>query len=143
MCTVSLSKREIADLVVTAVEGGIGYWAREIEYVERDDHGEWQVMSDERRKSFGNPAYDAPELWENDRRGIRITTDYDEDQEMILRPLTESSIQKAFKYQPPKRKGTSNNWFPKMIRLIIEGQYDASDADTIVQIAVMDEVVYG
>jgi len=142
-CPCTLSKRDMADLAVTALEGGIGYWAGEIEYVERDSNGDWQTMSDERRQSFGNPAYDAEEFWHNDSRGIQISTQYDEDQDVIKRPLTLSSIRKAFKYQPPQRRGGSKNWFPKLCKTLLNpGEYDCSDADTIVQIAVMDEVVY-
>jgi len=144
MCVCMLSKRDMADLAVTAMEGGISYWCSEFEYVERDDQGGWQVMSDERRQSFSSPAYDAEDFWEGDKRGIRLTTQYDEDSDVVLRPLTASSIRKAFKYQPPKNKYPSKNWFPKLCKLLhSSGDYDADDADTIVQIAVMDEVVYG
>jgi hypothetical protein len=138
-----LDKRGLADLVVTAIEGGISYWCDEIEYVERDDKGEWQVMSTERRESFGNPAYDSPELWEGDKRGLKLTSRYPDDQDAILRPLTASSIRKAFKYQPPKNKYTSPNWFKKVVAEFARDNADAGDADVIVQVAVMDEVVYG
>lgn len=139
-----LTQQDMAELAVTAIEGGIDYWCDRIEYVERDDRGEWVPMSDERRTSIGNPAYAEAELWDGDRMGVMLYTQYPEDQSEILRPLTASSIRKAFKYQPPKNRHQSKNWFPKLCRLLHEpGQYDAGDADLIVQIAVMDSVVYG
>jgi len=139
-----MSKRDMADLAVTAIEGGIGYWCDKIEYVQRDAHGEWQPMTEETLSAFDEPRYDDENFWEGDIRGVLLSTQYPEDADVIKRPLTASSIRKAFKYQPKHNKYSSKNWFPKLCKLLHKpGDYDCGDADTIVQIAVMDEVVYG
>jgi hypothetical protein len=54
-----------------------------------------------------------------------------------------SAIKKALHYQPPKRKGESNNWYRKVVDRLLSEDYDAGDADALVQVAVFGELVYG
>ena len=143
MSTCMLSKRDIADLATGAIEGGISYWCSELQYIQRDENGEWQPMTQAQLDQYTEPRYDDPEFWEGDKRGVMLTSMYDEDAGIMKRPLTASSLRGAFKYQPKHNKWQSDNWFPKLCKLLHKpGDYDAGDADTIVQIAVMGEVVY-
>ena len=138
-----LSKRGIADLAVTAIEGGINYWCNLVYPVERDGHGEWINITKDRMEQFDSPAYDDPNFWKADQRGYLMVPVNDEDRDLVKRPLTANSLRGAFKHQPKQVNGQSNNWFGKLCKTLHNpGQYDAGDADTIVQIAVMDEVVY-
>lgn len=141
---VTVTDELIADWVVTAFEGGILYWAAEVYCVERDEHGEWKGTPTERYKSFmkgGCGPYTNPDFWDNDKRGYRI---YDINEEAwIPKVLTLAGLLKALKYQPKRVKGQSNNWFKKVVRRLVNEDYDADDADILVQIAVFNEVVYG
>jgi len=141
---VTVTDELIAEWVITAFEGGMTYWADEVECVERDANGDWQGLPTERYESFkldGCGPYTNPEFWENDSRGYRIYDLYEE--AWIPKVLTLASLLKALKHQPKQVKGQSNNWFKKVVRSLCNEQYDAGDADILVQVAVFNEVVYG
>ena len=134
----------IADWAITAMEGGLGYWCDTARAVERDDHGDWQELKGERRDEFvvdGVGPYACPEFWYADSRGYQLYDPYEE--EWVPKVLTLAGMLKALKHQPKLRKGVSDNWFRKVVDRLISEQYDAVDADTLVQIAVFNEVVYG
>ena len=140
----AVSDKLIADWAITALEGGIGYWCDSAECVERDDHGNWQPLIHEGYSAFvvdGVGPYANPEFWDNDKRGYRLHDEYEESS--IDKVLTLSAMLKALQHQPPSRKGVSDNWMRKVVDRLLSEQYDAEDADTLVQIAVFKEVVYG
>jgi len=134
----------IADAVSTAFEGGITHWCGEAVAVERDNHGEWQIATTALFNSLigenSGPLYSIPEFWDNDKRGYRLTNDQGDE---IKKVLTLSAIRNALQYQPPNQKGISNNWFRKIVDRTVSEDYDADDADILVQIAVFNELVYG
>lgn len=139
----------IADIVITAFEGGSVYWCEGAQAVERDENGDWYEMIGEQYTQYqidGVGAYANPEFWENDKRGYRLTTDEGEE---IKKVLTLASLLKALRWQQPKptpaekRLGSSSNWFRKLVDRVVAEDYDAGDADTLVQVAVFNEVVYG
>jgi len=145
-----ITDRRIADIVVTAFEGGSSYWCSKAEPVERDDNGEWQLISAARFEVLGGghePMYDNPEYWDNDKRGYRLYDEYDEI--VIPKVLTLAGIIKALQWQQPKptpkekQYGINPNWYRKVVDRIKDEEYDAADADAVVQIAVFNEVVYG
>jgi len=139
-----ISDELIADWAVTAFEGGITYWCDRAEAVERDKNGQWVNMNHQRLQEFehdGYPVYAAPEFWENDCRGYKLYDPYE--QRFCDKVLTLAGMLKALKHQPPHRKGISDNWFRKVVARLIGEDYDSEDADTLVQIAVFNEVVYG
>ncbi len=141
---VTVTDELIAEWVITAFEGGTSYWASEAECVERDEHGKWQGIPTERYQSFmkdGCGPYTNPEFWENDSRGYALYDQYEE--AWIPKVLTLAALLKALKHQPKQVKGQSNNWFRKVVRRLVSEDYDAEDADILVQIAVFNEVVYG
>ena len=134
----------ISDWIITAFEGGITYWCNNVECVERDGDGQWKGLPHERYESFkkdGCGPYANPEFWENDSRGYQLLPD-DED-EPVSKVLTLAALLRALKHQPKQVKGQSDNWFRKVITRLIGEDYDAGDADTLVQVAVFNEVVYG
>lgn len=139
-----LTQSDIADIVITAFEGGINYWSGGCKPVKRDEKGQWVDISDreyEALKIDGCGAYANPEFWVNDSRGYMM---WDAGEEAwIPKVLTASAIVKAFNYQPPKNKYATPNWFRKVCDRVFREQYDASDADVLVQVAVFNELVYG
>ena len=139
----TINDQVIADIVITAFEGGITYWCNNVVPMERDDHGDWYEMIGEQYTQYqrdGVGAYATPEFWHNDSRGYRLI---DDEEGEIKKVLTASAIVKALHYQPPKVNGQSNNWYRKVVDLILAEEYDAGDADVVVQIAVLGELVYG
>jgi hypothetical protein len=135
---------DIADIVITAMEGGSVYWCDKAEAVARDEHGDWQPIEGDQYDSFvvdGVGPYANPEFWDNDKRGYKMHDEYDE--AWIPKVLTLSALLKATQYQPPHNKHQSDNWFRKVVDSVITGDFDAGDADTLVQVAVFGEVVYG
>lgn len=140
-----VTQKDIAYWVITAFEGGSTYWCDSAEAVARDKNGEWQALTGDAYDQYvenGIGPYANPEFWENGLRGYRL---YDPCEEAwVPTVLTMASIRHALNnYQPPKKRGISQNWFRKVVDRLIDEDYDAGDADTIVQIAVFGEVVYG
>jgi len=144
------SDREYTDMdvaywVITAFEGGSSYWCNKAEAVKRDQDGKWvRILGDDYDQWLcedGVSPYANPLFWENGARGYRMWDEYEE--KWCDHVLTLSSIQKALKYQPPKHQGQSRNWFRKTVDSLITEDYDAGDADTLVQVAVFGELVYG
>ena len=91
----TVTDQDIADWVITAFEGGIGYWCDEIEPVERDENGDWYEMIGESYTQWqvdGVGAYANPLFWDNDKRGYRLKTD---EGEVVKKVLTLASLLKA------------------------------------------------
>jgi hypothetical protein len=141
---ITVTDKDIAYWVITAFEGGSTHWCDEAKCVERDEHGQWVEITDDRYKSFqidGCGPYANPEFWDNDKRGYLLHDEYD--QKYVAKALTLSGLLKALNYQPPQVKGQSKNWYRKVVHNLITENYDAGDADSIVQVATLGEVVYG
>ena len=145
----TVTDQDIADWVTTAFEGGVSYWCPNAEAVVRNDQGQWVPMSAGHMRAIeeaatpnhlGYPVYALPHFWDNDKVGYRLT---DDEGEVVPKVLTLAAVLKAFKYQPKQTKGTSGNWFRKICDRLISEDYDADDADNLVQVAVFGEVVYG
>jgi hypothetical protein len=117
-----LSTRLVADLIVTAFEGGSNYWIDRGEY---DD----EVLVNELCHS---PTYDCPEYW--DRGGaMSLYADDEPDVEPDLH-LSLVTIQAAL----------NNDELANGIKArIVAEDYDANDADVVIQFAVFGEIVYG
>ena len=119
---VEISDELIEDILCSAFEGGITYWANNISCHNRED-----------MKKVGG--------WKHEY----LTKTKLKDAKLIIHTasggevaITEESIIDALqKMADPKYKYT------KALRRIIEGGYDAYDADIVVQTACFGEVVYG
>lgn len=139
---VPVTDQQIADWVVTAFEGGISYWCEAATCVQRDQHGDWEELTGAGYDAYVVDRvgpYANPEFWDNDKRGYRITTDEGTQKKV----LTLSAIMKALNYQPKQVKGQSNNWYRKVTTRLLGENYDADDADILVQVAIFNEVIYG
>lgn len=149
----TVTDKDIAYWIITAFEGGIQYWCDNAKPVVRDEHGDWVDMSAGKMREIedanseghdyahGGPLYAMPEFWDNDKVGYRLFDPYEE--AWVPKVLTLSAVLRALKYQPPKKKGISPNWYRKVVDRLISENYDAGDADSLVQIAVFNELVYG
>ena len=138
-----MNKKDLTDLVITAFEGGIDYWcfrAREYVAIEKvGDKTRYRVMTKEERAEwrdeYGCGPYTNADFWEGKKRGYALW--FEEGEKPVL--LTMTKLRKAF----------DNEYFDDELgkkvlkRFANPGEADAWDADTLVQIAVFGEVVYG
>lgn len=135
---VEITSQDIAYIVVTAFEGGISYWCDGAELVEQLADGGWDPVSKERYESLmidGCGPYANPEFWELDNIGYRLHDEYEEGTAPLI--LTRAALIKALEHP-------INDNYSSCIRRLLSEDYDAGDADIIVQMAVYDgEVVYG
>ena len=120
---IEISDEMIEDILCTAFEGGITYWAENISCKDNDDMkkvGGWkhEYLTKTKKKDAVMFIHDA----------------YDGDKH----PITKKSIIDALqKMDNPKYQYT------KALNRILIGQSDADDADIVVQTACFGEVVYG
>ena len=117
------------DWVVTALEGGIGYWSDRLEY--------WPPALYEELKGKKIPGVDGPlyadfEFWE---RGGEITL-FDAEAPLSAKPFCNRlTIQRVLEVLPNMHMPIANRLF--------KGEYDAEDADYLVQMAIFKEIVFG
>lgn len=106
------------DIFTTALEGGINYWAECDEY-------HWIKGADEDYEGFYAVIYD----FEDDSKRYAVNR---------------SVISKGYALAAGE-KGKSYRWSTSRPPLIpnIDWDYDAGDADAIVQLGLFGEVVYG
>lgn len=138
--TLAPEQGTLHDIFTTAIEGGINYWCRVARY-------HWSVddKGDERDYAFFAEVLDSEDEDEDDDGddGILATPSPRRriDAEVILRGLV------AYASMPPTERR-----FPlreKAIRLLMGGEvadavdYDAEDADCIVQMGLFGQLVYG
>lgn len=137
---------EMADLLVTAFEGGSNYWIGAVDYLPPPgiSHGElrrmaWEAAPPKERDLWRDegpegrwPIYAfLPFLASNVRWKIRIYPTEDDNHFDLTRAKMEKATGKLLKE------------FPERFASVKEGQYDAEDADVWLQLALFGEVVYG
>ena len=121
--TVEISDELIEDILCTAFEGGITYWADNVSCEDNKDMkdvGGWkhEYLTKTKKKD-----------------AVMYIHDISDEQK---HPITKKSIIDALqKMGEPKYKYT------KALNRILNEQYDADDADIVVQTACFGEVVYG
>jgi hypothetical protein len=131
--TLAPEQGTLHDLFTTAIEGGINYWCRVARY-------HWSVddKGDERDYAFFAEVLESDGYDDEDETP---PTRHRIDAEVILRGLV------AYASMPPTERR-----FPlreKAIRLLMGGEvadavdYDAEDADCIVQMGLFGKLVYG
>lgn len=134
-CTREVTTQEMAYWVITAFEGGINYWVNGATAVERTASG-WQELTGGRYEAQMDGKcgpYANPEFWENPHHGYSILP---EDDEPCERVLTANRLIAGIQAMVRDQRNE------EVTRLITE-QYDANDADTLLQYALFSEVVYG
>ena len=121
--TVEISDKMIEDILCSAFEGGITYWAENISCKDNDD-----------MKKVGG--------WKHEyltKTKLKDAIMYIHDIETGERyPITKKSIIDALqKMDNPEYKYT------KALKRILDGQWDADDADIVVQTACFGQVFFG
>ena len=115
------------DLIVTALEGGSNYWYM----IDLDNSTGFikKYADDPRPKSIRI----ADALYNNEESSVTILDA--EDEEEVLGILTYDSVRKALGNFPNDHQWALDN--------VLNGDYDANDADVVFQVLVMDDVVFG
>jgi hypothetical protein len=135
MSRFDLTPEHAADIMTTAIEGGITYWCASASYT--DDELLSQVIES---SDSSYPAYAIPEYWitggmlleEGTVGGMLLEEGEDHTQHRInLHKLNNALHNEALPLDVAMR--ILNN----------DGSADAEDADLIVQVAIFGEVVYG
>ena len=105
----TLQATKLDDILVTAIEGGINYWAYIVDYQPANGYAKIRVTNDETDRLNQEFEISRAKL----RRGLQLLKD-------------------------SKDEGLRN------IHLgIVSEDYDSSDADACIQMAIFDEVVFG
>lgn len=119
--TQEITDEDLQNIVIAAVEGGIGYWAQCNEY-----HWENVTPIETVTRLRLAEAKDADRA-----RGAGFTDDYEWDRPLTLDPakLREAITKRAA-------------WKGQSIRAWIEG-HDSIEADVVVQLATLGEIRYG
>lgn len=115
------------DLIVTALEGGSNYWYT----LDLDNSiGFIKKYADDPRPMTIRIA----EALYNNKDSAVVVLDA-EDEEEVLGILTYDSVRKALGNFPSDHQWALDN--------VLNGDYDANDADVVFQVLVMDDVVFG
>ncbi|WOF44318.1 hypothetical protein KNJ79_05145 [Sphingopyxis indica] len=114
--THTLTASMLADLMVTAIEGGCGYWASDLELVSGTDEYEPPYYADAR-------FYLSP---------FKLAlTDCMRD----VHTIESDTLEKGWRLL--------NELYPRRALAVVEETYDAEDADVFLQLAVFGEIVFG
>jgi len=115
------------NLIVTALEGGSNYWYM----LDLDTSTGFikKYADDPRPKSIRI----ADALYNNEESSVTILDA--EDEEETLGTLTYQSVRKTLENFPKDHQWALDN--------VLNGDYDANDADVVFQVLVMGDVVYG
>lgn len=109
-----LSSQDVADLIVTAFEGGINYWCGGTNLVKGEN--------------VEQPWYSCPKFYEKD---FEIVLDDAEGDDGPWK-LTPDAIRRGIDKMPLE-----------LAQAIFDEEYDANDADTFIQLCLFGEIVYG
>ena len=123
-----VSMKDIADLLCTAFEGGVGYWCRIEGYKEPATVFDWQVHSTRDGYVYKYVQYPLSE-----NGAVRLADIEDEGDEEYLLDLT--SIQQGLT--------SMANKYPRHWANFLEDRYDAETGDVFVQCCLFGEVIYG
>lgn len=108
------------DLFVTALEGGIGYWSECSEY-------HW--MNEDRTE---------------DKRGFRaVIHDEDHKRYVVNRKVMDKGLMLAATEWRDKLDWSSGDKPPLVVTVDTDWDYDAGDADMVLQLGLFEDVVYG
>ena len=120
--TVEISDKLIEDILCTAFEGGITYWA---DNVSCEDNKDMKEVSGWKHEYLTKTKKKDAAMYIHTEEGGKVK-------------ITKSLILEALQQMgDPKYKCT------KALSRILEETYDADDADIVVQTACFGEVVYG
>ena len=125
-----LDEAGVKDILCTALEGGIGYWACLL-----NDDPDWVAARDKLKAATGEkPCYDEV-AYEVLSTGHSIFFEDAEDDEEKYE-LTWVGLMEGLRLFEEMR-GKS------LYYLIEDGDFDADDADAIIQLAIFKEIIFG
>lgn len=127
----NLNEETIKDILTTAIEGGIGYWA-----CLGNDDPIWVKTRDNYIESHnGERPYYCDVAYDVMNSGNAVIF-YDEEDDDTRFELTMSKFMDGCKLYEDKTGTKINDSFD-------DGSFDACDADMIIQYALFGEVIYG
>lgn len=110
----TITPEQIADLIITAFEGGISYWCGSADLIKGE--------------TTERPWYSDPKLYEQDFQ-VRMT---DVEDDTIVWTLGPADLRQGIEKLPEA-----------VLDRILRSDYDADDADTFIQLCLFGELVYG
>lgn len=125
-----LDDEEVKDILTTAIEGGIGYWA----CLGNDDPA-WAEARDKYKAEHNErPCYcDVAFELLNNNKAVVFYDEEDDDKQLLL--TKENFINGCKLYE---------EHVGKTIHTMLDtGEFDANDADMIIQYSLFGEVIYG
>lgn len=128
----SLSVGEVIDIIATACEGGIGYWA-----VLWNEGKEWDEAEKRLLESGEDPLY-CDVFWEVLRSGGKVKFTDAESEKPDSKGTWYMDLEK-FKSgcaQYAKERGS-------VVKALADGAFDAIEADCLFQYALFGEIIYG
>ena len=136
--TAQITKDQIIDVFVTAIEGGSNYWyyildvPKDIEYMTKQEDLAFSEACGKHVLDGGElTIYDAEEVAEMDDPD----NDYADDKPEPLGTINMDSLLDAISIMKKD--------YPERYEAIVMDEYDAEDADVFFQIATMGEIVFG
>ena len=126
--TVRLTAADVSDILATALEGGIGYWA-----VLDNTTTDWEETSSSMQDTDDFLSDVATKmLFEGKKIRFIGADEDDEDEEWFLD--MDSFIRGCTRF---------NEECGSIIQRLADGTFDADDADMLIQFALFNEIVYG
>ena len=120
--TVPITDEMIEDILCSAFEGGITYWAGNVSCKDKEDM----------QKTGG---YKSEYLTKTKKKDAKLIIHTVDDNKM---PITKKSIIDALQKMDDPKNGCR-----KALGRVLDETYDAGDADLVLQMACFGEVVYG
>jgi hypothetical protein len=124
MAHITATPQEVADWITTGFEGGINYWCDDAHYLDKE-------LQEELSEGERGPVYALGEYWE---RGGRMQI-FDREDDTVSFVIDYASVVDTLS------KDCISN---KLFAALKDGcQYDADDADALIQCVGFGEVIYG
>jgi len=132
-CNVEFDERKLSDILITAFEGGVGYWCHILKYQKPEGAIPPTEIADmEKYKHGWLPLVEGGGLWLQDTEN---PGENDPDAAFPRVLLDRAALQRGLEAVALKR--------PKIWLRICEDQYDSCDADIVIQYAVLGEEMFG
>jgi len=125
----TITDEEISDILTTAIEGGIGYWACLL-----NDDPDWIAA----REIVKNRLQDTPCYCDVGLELLKTgkAIKFEDEEDGTIHELTmEKLLQGCAVFAKEEGKSPS--------KMLADGDFDANDADMLIQYALFGEVIYG
>jgi hypothetical protein len=122
--TVEITPRRIADLMVSAIEGGSNYWCQHV------------FLNSDAPKGYDGPWYDNPAVYDDPNFGIEVMDGETGERHQLRLHNIERAFMLMQAFGADNYKG--RHWYD-----FLSENDDATTADVFLQLATFGEVVYG